>query len=52
MACENIDSAAEIVNLIGPEHLELHLSSPILDLAHSKIHNYGGLFSGTLAAEV
>lgn len=46
---ENLDQAAEVANLIAPEHLELSLAEPEKLLA--SIHHAGAVFLGRYTAE-
>lgn len=49
VACENLDQAAEIANLVAPEHLELSVAQPFELLG--RIHNAGAVFLGHYAPE-
>ena len=46
---ENIDQAAEVSNLIAPEHLEISLENP--EFVLPKIKNAGAIFMGKYSAE-
>ena len=46
----DLDDAIEACQRLAPEHLELHLAEPWL--AVPRLHHYGALFIGGLAAEV
>lgn len=48
--CESMAEAIEVVNRIGPEHLELQ--GPEAEKVVSQLTSYGGLFIGEGAAEV
>ncbi len=47
---DNFDNAAEIINLIGPEHL--HLQNKEADNIFKKINNAGSIFIGPYSPEV
>lgn len=49
VACENLHQAAEIANLVAPEHLELSVAQPFELLG--EIHNAGAVFLGHYAPE-
>ncbi|MGR9114987.1 MAG: histidinol dehydrogenase [Gammaproteobacteria bacterium] len=46
---QNLDQAAEVANLIAPEHLELSVADPIA--LSEKIRNAGAIFMGRYTAE-
>lgn len=46
----NLEEAIRIANTIAPEHLELHVEEA--ERLIPRLHNYGSLFVGPLAAEV
>lgn len=48
--CPDLDTAVQISDLIGPEHLEI-ITENSLEIS-KKCNNYGGLFIGTISAEV
>ncbi len=45
----NLEEAADVVNRIAPEHLELSIANP--DELGNKIHNAGAIFMGRYTAE-
>ncbi len=49
LVCGNWDEAAEAVNTVAPEHLELLLSEP--ELFSEKIHSAGAIFFGPYSCE-
>jgi histidinol dehydrogenase len=49
IAVENLDQAAEVANLIAPEHLELSVADP--ESLCTSIHNAGAIFMGRYTAE-
>lgn len=49
VACENLEQAAQIANLVAPEHLELSVAQPFELLG--RIQNAGAIFLGHYAPE-
>ena len=49
VACENLEQAAQVANLVAPEHLELSVAQPF-DLL-GRIQNAGAIFLGHYAPE-
>ena len=50
IACESIEEAIEVCDLIAPEHLELHLEDA--ESIAKKVRNAGCIFIGHQSAEV
>ena len=48
--CESLEQGIEVVNAIGPEHLEVQLQA--IDEVVPRLKSYGGLFIGSGSAEV
>jgi len=48
--CDDLSSAVEISNLLGPEHLEIHTEDAV-EIA-KRCSNYGAVFIGSVSAEV
>ena len=49
VACENLEQAAQVANLVAPEHLELSVAQPFELLG--RIQNAGAIFLGHYAPE-
>lgn len=48
--CPDIDSAINVSDIIGPEHLEVHTKNPVE--VSKKCKSYGAVFIGQVSAEV
>lgn len=48
--CPDLDTAIEISDIIGPEHLEIHTKDPVE--VSKRCNNYGAVFIGGISAEV